>query len=123
MASMPLAPASRESLAAAIDCAQRYGSPDVRPVHLLEGIVDQKDEAVLQILAKHSITPEELRTAITELTGGSFGEGAAEPAMSRQLTRVLTAGAEYAVSIGHFSSAALALARSVTVMRRVVTAP
>jgi ATP-dependent Clp protease ATP-binding subunit ClpB len=100
MPSMPLAAPSKQSLAAAVEGAQRSGSPDVRPVHLLEGIIDQDDEQVTAILVSHQVTADQVRTAITETVGYSSSASAAQPALSRQLNRTLTAGAEFALSLG-----------------------
>ncbi len=100
MPSMPLATQSRQSLAAAVDSAQRCGSPDVRPVHLLEGIIDQNDEQVMSLLLTHQTTADQLRKAVSDTVGYGYADNSVEPSMSRQLNRTLTAGAEYAVSVG-----------------------
>ncbi len=100
MASMPLATESREALTAAVYSAQRCGSPDVRPVHLLEGILDQADPRVMGLLGQLRVSANEVRTAVSEAVGYAYTEAAAEPTMSRQLTRVLTASAEFTRSMG-----------------------
>jgi ATP-dependent Clp protease ATP-binding subunit ClpB len=98
---MPLAPPSREALTAAVATAQRSGSPDVRPIHLLEGLLEGGDDHLLKLLGVLSVDMHELRANVTEAVGYSFTAGAVpEPSMSRQLTRVLSAGAEQARAAG-----------------------
>jgi ATP-dependent Clp protease ATP-binding subunit ClpB len=100
MASMPLAPQSRQALAAAVASAQRSGSPDVRPIHLAEGILDQADDKVVELLQQLAVPMSDLRSAITDAVGYAFTDSPSEPTLSRQLNRVLTAGAEHARAVG-----------------------
>ncbi|HET9657681.1 MAG TPA: AAA family ATPase [Kineosporiaceae bacterium] len=98
---MPLAPPSRDALTTAVHTAQRSGSPDVRPVHLLEGLLEGGDDHLLKLLEVLEVDVHGLRASVTDAVGYSFtASGAHEPSMSRQLTRVLTAGAEQARSAG-----------------------
>jgi len=97
---MPLAPPSREALTTAVRTAQRSGSPDVRPVHLLEGLLEGGDH-LMKLLGALDVDVHGLHTSATEAVGYSFTTASTnEPSMSRQLTRVLTAGAEQARSAG-----------------------
>jgi ATP-dependent Clp protease ATP-binding subunit ClpB len=98
---MPLAPPSREGLTTAVRTAQRSGSPDVRPIHLLEGLLEGGDDHLLKLLDILNVDVHELRAGVTDAVGYSFTASAVqEPSMSRQLTRVLSAGAEQARSEG-----------------------
>ncbi len=97
---MPLAPQGRQALESAVLSAQRSGSPDVRPIHLAEGIFHEPDDRVSDLLTLLGVSLGEVRSAITEATGYAFTDTPTQPTLSRQLTRVLTAGAEYARSIG-----------------------
>ncbi len=100
MASMPLAPSGRQALEASVLSAQRSGSPDVRPIHLIEGILHEPDDRIIELLRLLDVPLGDLRNAVTDATGYAFTNSSTEPTLSRQLTRALTAGAEYARSIG-----------------------
>ena len=101
MSSMPLSPPSREALITAVQTAQRSGSPDVRPIHLLEGLLEGADPHLLKMLTSIEVDIHDLRAVVTEAVGYSFTASTTkEPSMSRQLTRVLSAGAEHARAVG-----------------------
>ncbi len=97
---MALAPTSRNSLATAVRCAQRSGSPDVRPVHLVEGLLEEHDPKIVEALERLQVNTTDLRGAVTDATGYSFSDAASSPPLSRQLNRVLTSSAEYARDTG-----------------------
>jgi ATP-dependent Clp protease ATP-binding subunit ClpB len=98
---MPLAPPSREALTSAFHTAQRSGSPDVRPIHVLEGLLEGGDDHLLKLLGTLGIEVHDLRANVTDSVGYSFTASTVnEPSMSRQLTRVLSAGAEQARAVG-----------------------
>ncbi len=58
---------SREALADAQDRAEKAGNPELRPVHVLDALIQQEDGIVVPILHKMGLNPEVLKRGINEL--------------------------------------------------------
>ena len=60
---------TREAIADARDLADDREHPEIRPVHLLSALLDQKEGIVLPIIEKLGVATDRLRAAVTEQLG------------------------------------------------------
>ncbi len=97
---LPLAPEAQHVMVRAAESAVRTGSPDVRPSHLLEALLDQRDGPVAAALRGLGVDLGPLRNQAAELVGFSPDVVGAAPTMSRQLQRVAAAAIEHARKAG-----------------------
>ncbi len=90
-----------EALQAAVKAAQDAGHPEVGGVHLLAGLLDQKEGIVRPVLEKAGVRVAELRSRVAEAVGRyARVEGGSDPTFSRDLRRALSEADRIAKELG-----------------------
>ncbi len=64
LSGMPMTPEAKKSLQLALRCAVRLRQREIATAHLLIGIIDQKDNAAVRLLAEAGADPASLRADV-----------------------------------------------------------
>ncbi len=84
---------AQEAIQRANELASEHGNPELAPLHLLAALVEDKEGIVAPVLEKIGIGPQavlsDLYKEIEKLPKVSGSSGAAQPAMSSQVTQLL----------------------------------
>lgn len=94
---------TQEALQSALQTASAAGNPDIRPAHLLQAILSQKEGIATPVLKATGVDPDTVRKEAADLVAGypkAEGAGVAKPNFNRDGLNVLTKAQELAGELG-----------------------
>ena len=94
---------TQEALQTAVQLASAKGNPDVRPAHLLVGVLDQPDGIAAPVLQAAGADPKAILDAARKLVDSfpsAQGSNMANPNLNRDALNALTAAQELAGELG-----------------------
>ena len=94
---------TQEALQTAVQLASAKGNPDVRPAHLLAGVLDQPDGIAAPVLQAAGADPKAVLDAARKLVDSfpsAQGSNMANPNLNRDALNALTAAQELAGELG-----------------------
>ena len=86
---------AQEALAESLDKASEHGHPEITSLHMLDALVSQEQGAVVSILQRLGVPPEQVRVQVEERLRSlprAYGGAAAQPGLGPEAQRALDAG-------------------------------